>query len=376
MIDSSISGLLPLDVSGAANVTLTFTNGSPSQTDNAIFVFSGVLSGNIDILFPNGKTKLFMVKNSTTGAFTLSLGANSTGSPGTPAGSIVGVPQGSTGMFYSDGTNVFSAFPTTFVNPTFTGTATMPDGSTWTASGLANLVKLGIGISPSHLLDISGADGQIRLVGTGAASFIRMGNVGGEFAFLGDAQDVLGGGFNANDLALKAVTDLYLSCGASGAVTIFLKGTSEISRFGTDGSFLVGSTTNAGAGAIGAVGNITAFYSDERLKTRIGPVTGALKKVMALSAFYYHANELARDLSKGIYDPSIREVGLSAQEVEAVLPEVVAPAPFNHDYKTLRYERIVTLLVASTQEQQRQIFWLRVAAFGLAIAVATSFIWK
>lgn len=145
IIDAAVAGLLPLDVSGAANVVLTFTNGSPSQSDNAIFVFSGTLTGNIDVLLPNGKSKLFMVKNSTTGAFALSMGANSTGSPGTPAGSVVAVPQGTTGMFYSDGTNVFSAFPTTFVSPTFTGSVTGPDLSTWSAGGISNLVYLGLG---------------------------------------------------------------------------------------------------------------------------------------------------------------------------------------------------------------------------------------
>ena len=102
------------------------------------------------------------------------------------------------------------------------------------------------------------------------------------------------------------------------------------------------------ATTITATGNITAYYSDDRLKTRLGYINGALAKVMSLKGFYYEANETAQALG---YKP-VREVGLSAQDVQAVLPEVIAPAPVDPQYLTMDYARLVPLLVEALKEQQ------------------------
>ena len=45
-----------------------------------------------------------------------------------------------------------------------------------------------------------------------------------------------------------------------------------------------------------------------------------------------------------------REVGVSAQEVEAIMPEVVAPAPIDDKYLTVRYEKLIPLLVQAIKE--------------------------
>ena len=45
-------------------------------------------------------------------------------------------------------------------------------------------------------------------------------------------------------------------------------------------------------GDILAVGNVTAYYSDERLKTKLGNITDALDKVDAIDCFYYEANDV------------------------------------------------------------------------------------
>ena len=99
-------------------------------------------------------------------------------------------------------------------------------------------------------------------------------------------------------------------------------------------------------------GNITAFYSDERLKVKVGEIEHALDLVDTLTPFYYHANKTAEDLG---YDPSIREIGLSAQEVQAIMPEVVAPAPADSNYLTIRYEKLVPLLVEAIKELRAEI---------------------
>lgn len=117
-------------------------------------------------------------------------------------------------------------------------------------------------------------------------------------------------------------------------------------------SLSVGTTHIGVPGEILATKNITAYYSDERLKTQLGDVTNALERVRSLSAFYYQANDTATELG---YDPAVREVGVSAQQVLQVLPEAVAPAPIDPEYLTVRYERLVPLLIAAIKELDAQV---------------------
>jgi hypothetical protein len=114
----------------------------------------------------------------------------------------------------------------------------------------------------------------------------------------------------------------------------------------------VGTAGSATAGEIRATNAITSYYSDDRLKTRTGNIQNALEKVLSLDGFHYHANETAVALG---YDASKEEVGLSAQQVQAVMPEVIAPAPIDPQYMTMHYERLVPLLVEAIKEQQKQI---------------------
>ena len=109
--------------------------------------------------------------------------------------------------------------------------------------------------------------------------------------------------------------------------------------------------TFAANGNITSTGTVTAYYSDERLKTKLGNIPNAIDKVMSLNGFYYEANETAQALG---YEKK-REVGVSAQEVEAILPELISPAPIDNKYKTLDYSRLVPVLIEAMKEQQVQI---------------------
>ena len=113
----------------------------------------------------------------------------------------------------------------------------------------------------------------------------------------------------------------------------------------------VGTAASGTTGEIRATNNITAYYSDERLKTRLGKIENALDKVDQLSGFYYEANQTAVDLGYEVK----REVGVSAQEVEAVMPEIVAPAPIDGKYLTVRYERLAPLLIEAIKELRAEI---------------------
>ena len=123
--------------------------------------------------------------------------------------------------------------------------------------------------------------------------------------------------------------------------------------FATNATNAVNATnaTNLSGGSVDATtitatGNITAYYSDMNLKTKLGVIENALDKVKSLEGFYYEANETAQALG---YERK-REVGVSAQAVQSIMPEIVYPAPISDKYLTVDYERLVPLLIEAIKE--------------------------
>lgn len=121
----------------------------------------------------------------------------------------------------------------------------------------------------------------------------------------------------------------------------------------------VGTTATGNTGDIRATGDITAFYSDRRLKTNIQDIPDALEKISTLRGVYYTANQLAHDLG---YTDDARQVGVLAQDVAQVLPEAVKLAPFDaapdntslsgEDYLTVQYPKLIPLLINGIKELQ------------------------
>ena len=143
----------------------------------------------------------------------------------------------------------------------------------------------------------------------------------------------------------------------TGTGSVVLATSPQISSLG------VGTAASGTAGEIRATNAITSFYSDERLKTDITEISGALDKVMQLRGVTFRANELAESFG---YANNKEQVGVIAQDVEKVLPQIVVPAPFDimqlqegveisrsgENYKTVHYEKLVPLLIQAIKEQQ------------------------
>ena len=108
-------------------------------------------------------------------------------------------------------------------------------------------------------------------------------------------------------------------------------------------------------GNFSATGDITAFSSDIRLKTNIEPIQNALDKVLSLNGFTYNFNEIGKGLG---FDIGIRHSGVSAQDVQRVLPEAVCPAPADKNYLTVKYDKLVPLLIEAIKEQNVKIEYL------------------
>ena len=137
------------------------------------------------------------------------------------------------------------------------------------------------------------------------------------------------------------------SASCTGSAATFTS-TSQNSQFNSIGVGTAGSGT---AGEIRATNNITAYYSDERLKTKLGNISNALDKVMTLNGFYFEPNQTAQDLGYKLK----KEVGVSAQEVQAILPEIVVPAPIDDKYLTVHYDKLVPLLIEAIKELKAEI---------------------
>lgn len=133
----------------------------------------------------------------------------------------------------------------------------------------------------------------------------------------------------------------------AGAVEL---GNTTVTGFANVSSTLAAGNTTI-TGFITATGDITAFFSDDRLKDRYSNIPNAVEKVKSLNGFYYEPNITAQDLG---YQKEMH-VGVSAQEVNAIMPEVVAPAPIDNKYMTVKYDRLIPLLIEAIKEQQTQI---------------------
>lgn len=142
---------------------MTSVSGAADQARNAHFIFTGVLTGSIVVLWPQSLQRNFSVKNSTTGAFTLSLGVNN--GSGSPAGTTQALAQGATGIYVSDGTNVVLRISSpgssqyNFFQTNSTSTFTTPGGTTTSTVYKYSVLGSGGGGGGANIAGGAGAGG-------------------------------------------------------------------------------------------------------------------------------------------------------------------------------------------------------------------------
>lgn len=160
--------------------------------------------------------------------------------------------------------------------------------------------------------------------------------------------------------SLSGTTNQITVTNGSGSITLTTPqdiATSSNVQFSSIG---IGTGSSGTAGEIRATNQITAFYSDERLKENIQPIENALEKVLSLRGVTYQPNSIAE--SFGYKKENM--VGVLAQDVKKVLPEAVKPAPFDllridenteisrsgENYMTVQYEKLVPLLIEAIKQ--------------------------
>ena len=104
---------------------------------------------------------------------------------------------------------------------------------------------------------------------------------------------------------------------------------------------------NISGSQIEASGDVIAFgSSDERLKDNITPISEPLYKLSKVGGYTFDWND-KQDTYEG------HDVGVVAQEIEEVLPQIVTTR--GNGYKAVKYEKIVPLLIESIKELNKKI---------------------
>jgi hypothetical protein len=92
-----------------------------------------------------------------------------------------------------------------------------------------------------------------------------------------------------------------------------------------------------------------AYYgSDRRLKENITPIENPIEKITQIGGYEYDWIPM-----EGIHENEGHDVGVIAQEIQKVLPEIVTRR--ENGYLAVKYERLVALLIEGIKTQQVQI---------------------
>ena len=398
-LEFSIAGVVNVACGDNAVTTLTNADGPQSQANNqarnAHIRLTGAHGAVRIAQFP-ATQKMYLITNATTDsgssgpyAMTCRLGAS---------GNTLSIANGTTRLVSTDGTNwydVFSSGGSYDLNGQDLVLDT--DGDTKIISSTDDRIEFsiaGTGVgnftnSSSDFVITSGVqDKDIVFKGddnasaitaltldmseAGAATF----NAGATFGGVVDADSgvtidniTIDGteiDLSSGDLTLDVAGDIILD--AAGNDLIFQSAGTAIGHITNSASDLVieskvsdkdmifkgndgGSGITAltldmsGAGAATFNNDVTAF-SDKRLKTDIKNIDNALSKVMKMQGVYYKRNDI---------DDAKEQVGVLAQDMEEVLPQVVLTADDEMKTKSVDYGKICSVLIEAIKDLKQQV---------------------
>ena len=352
-LDAFTAGYLSKSVAGSANVTLTTANADPTaEASNKVIDLNGALSGDIHVFIPAVESQ-YTFFNNTSGSQTLTIAATGHAANG------VAITQGAKTTVYCDGASNYNV---------------EISGSTDAATGLETGTIASARISGAY----TGITGLGTLTGLTTTGDINLGD---------DDKINLGSG-NELQIYQTAGSNSYIQETGSGNLRIC--GTEIIFRDGSDAESLavfrtngacelnfdtslklatttngvhiqnggLGVGTDAGAtdGQIRATDDITAFYSsDVALKENIHNIESPMDKVQQLNGVLFDWKEdyIKNNGGEDGYFVRKTDVGVIAQDVEKVLPEVVGTRP--NGVKAVKYDRLCALLIECVKDLQSQV---------------------
>lgn len=237
-----------------------------------------------------------------------------------------------------------------------------------------------------NLLDVADADDARSNLGLGTAAvepvgkFLQVANSLSELTNIPGARTNLGLGTaavqndnrylhranNFTDVASpeQARSNLGLGAAATAGLTSSRTSSSITTALTADGMnahrlsgdhdarYLRRDTSDTMNGNLSVTGNITAYASDARLKQvleYIDQLPDLMSRIARLQTVLYAWDEDACE--EACFSPDKdEELGVLAQDVQAVFPELVSAAPFNEDYLTVDYARLTVVALAAVKQ--------------------------
>jgi hypothetical protein len=377
LIEQAIGGVVTISMVDA-NYTLSNFNGVVDEARNAVIVATGALSQQRNIIAPLVE-KTYSIQNNTTGGFAVQVIG--------PSGTGVIIPNGSTVLVYCNGTNFLplstaasgnfrvagnlAVTGTTALTGALTAsTATFSGAITSTSpafSGIPTATTASAGTNTTQIATTAFVQNTIGSLSLGTMATQNANNVnisGGAINNVSGSSPSLSVGFSSSSGAVAwsnvsgrpyPTTSDWQFIGQSGQPA-WLWGTNDggSMRVWNPSNFNVNSANfattagtanalNAGnsynVASLTASGNITAF-SDERLKSDIQTFSNALATVGALRGVSFIKDGKA-------------QVGVIAQEVQKVLPQVVQEN--DNSYLSVAYGNIVGVLIEAVKELKAEV---------------------
>lgn len=366
LLEQAIAGVTTVTLSSTADYTLTTTNGTPDEARSAVLVVGGTPGGATNIIFPPSQ-KWYIVKNGT--AVTLTL--KTAGQTGAPT-----LLTGAANFFYCDGANMYygvqniplasggtggsdaASARTSLGVPSLSGTGAT---GTWGINVTGNAATVTNGVYTSDLSTMGGANKVPRLdplgnMFIGGSTFpewgsnhriLQIGGACGVWGINNTSPGSVGLYRNINFDTSSPAGAWKLPHGTRGAIFYLDAGTGSLVFSRYDGP--AGTDTTAASvtfpfqctatGSMIIQGSLTQS-SDARRKTDLERIPFALDKVLTMQGYTYKRTDWDEQLP--------REMGLLAQDVVKVAPEVVREDA--EAMLTVSYPNLVALLVEAIKE--------------------------
>ena len=227
-----------------------------------------------------------------------------------------------TGISYNNSTGVITNSSTNTDTLPAAGTGISVSGATVTNSGVTSIVA-GSNIS------ISGGTGAVTITATDTNTNTVTTNIAG--------------------------TGVSVSSGTGNSTISIGQAVATSSDVQFD-SFGVGTAASGTSGEIRATNDITAFYSsDISLKENINPISNALDKLSQIGGYTFDWTDkfIKERGGEDNYFMRKKDTGIIAQEIEEILPEVVATRP--NGTKAVKYDRLTPLLIQAIKELKTEL---------------------
>ena len=277
----------------------TIADGSADEGRAMFLKYTGTLDSACTITIgPNTLKRVHMIENATSGSQNIIISQGS--------GANVTIGPGDTKVVYLDGAGSGAAVVDAFVDLDLSG------GSVNVSTVKTNSGDMTFDSAGDIILDADGADVIFKDGGTAIA---HLTNSSSDFVIETKVQD--------KDFIIKG------DDGGSGITALTIDMSS--------------------AGAATFNNDVTAF-SDKRLKTDISPIDNALEKVMRMQGVYYKRNDV---------ENARTQVGVLAQDMEGIVPEVVLTADDEMQTKSVDYGKLTAVLMEAVKQLSNEVTQLK-----------------